>query len=55
MEITVISPLNGSLQVWTLHMSEEEFTEAFEKYADRGCSVLVDQNEVADEIKEIYK
>ena len=55
MEITVISPLGDSFQVWTLHMTEEEFTEAFEKHADRGCSVLVDQDEVAEEIKEMYK
>lgn len=55
MEITVISPLGDSFQVWTRHMTEKEFSETFEKFAARGCSVLVDQNEVADEIKEMYK
>lgn len=55
MEITVISPLGDSFQVWTLHMTEEEFSETFEKFAARGCSVLVDQDEVAEEIGEIYK
>lgn len=55
MEITIISPLGDNLQVWALYMTEEEFSETFEKFAARGCSVLVDQNEVADEIKEMYK
>ena len=55
MEITVISPLDGSLQVWTLHMTESEFSETFEKFAARGCSVLVDADTVAEEIAEIYK
>lgn len=55
MEITIISPLGDELQVWTLQMSEEEFSETFEKFAARGCSVLVDQTEVAEEIGEIYK
>lgn len=55
MEITIISPLGDELQVWTLYMTENEFSETFEKFAHRGCSVLVDSDTVAEEIGEIYK
>lgn len=55
MEITIISPLGDSVQIWTLQLTEEEFSETFEKFAARGCSVLVDRDEVAEEIGEIYK
>lgn len=55
MEITIISPLGDELQVWTLYMTEEEFSETFEKFSHRGCSVLVDSETVADEINDIYK
>lgn len=55
MEITIISPLGDNLQVWTLQLTESEFSETFEKFADRGCSVLVNPDEVAEEIGEIYK
>jgi hypothetical protein len=55
MEITIISPLGDDLQVWTLYMTESEFSETFEKFAARGCSVLTDRDQVAEEIGEIYK
>ena len=55
MEITIISPLGDDLQVWTLQMSEAEFSETFEKFASRGCSVLTDADTIAEEIGEMYK
>lgn len=55
MWITIISPLGEELQVWTLCMTEREFAETFEKFSHRGCSVLVNADEVAEEINDIYK
>ena len=55
MEITIISEFEDSLQVWTLNLSEEEMADFCEKYGHRGSSVLTSPEDLADELKDIYK
>jgi len=55
MEITIISELDDSLQVWTLNLTEEEMFEFCEKYGHRGCSVLTSSAELTEELRDIYK
>lgn len=54
MEITIVSPLDDELQVWTLNLSESEYAEFGEKYGHRGASVLVSPSEVGEEIDGIW-
>ena len=55
MLVTVINEMDNGAQVWTLCLSEEEYSELFEKYAHRGISVIVDRDQVADEIEQFWK
>lgn len=55
MEITIISEFDDSLQVWTLNLTEEEFSDFCEKYGHRGCSVLTSPEELPEELRDIYK
>ena len=55
MEITIISEFEDSLQVWTLNLTEEEMSDFCEKYGHRGCSVLTSPEELAEELRDIYK
>lgn len=53
--ITIVSELDNSLQAWTLQIEESDLVQLMQKYEDKGCSVLGDAQDIAEEIKDIYK
>lgn len=53
--ITIVSGLGNDLQAWTFQIEEKDLVNLMLKYEDKGCSVLGDAQDIAEEIKDIYK
>lgn len=55
MIITIVSKLNDGTQAWTFDIKESDLCQLMEKYDGSGASVLSDADDIAEEIKTIYK
>lgn len=53
--VTIVSELDDDLQAWTLCIDESDLVELMKKYDGKGCSVLGDADDIAEEIRETYK
>lgn len=53
--ITIVSELGNDLQAWTFDIKETDLVQLMLKYDGQGGSVLSDAEEIAEEIKNIYK
>ena len=55
MIITITNKLDEGVQLWTFDIKEEDLIPIFEKYGDRGESVLIDADDLPHDIKDYYK
>ena len=53
--ITIVSELGNGLQAWTLDIKETDLVQLMLKYDGKGSSLLGDPEDIAEEIKGIYK
>lgn len=53
--ITIVSELGNEMQAWTFDIKEADLVQLMLKYDGKGTSILGDVQDMADEIKDIYK
>lgn len=55
MNISIVYNYGHEVILWHIDISEEEFAEFCERYANRGCSVMGKSYEIADHIADIHR